>query len=148
MTEEELAKFYKAYKTVMQMLKDRGYVVEDDQLLKSYTKFREEYDEHRSRTSFRIYALHSDDQTDDIFVFFPEEEKLGVPTIKDVCKCMEDHDVAKSIIVMESEVTAFARRALEKVSGQCRIETFKQAELMINITKHKLVPTHEILSDK
>mmetsp|Transcript_47235 Transcript_47235/g.78360 ORF Transcript_47235/g.78360 Transcript_47235/m.78360 type:complete len:214 (-) Transcript_47235:137-778(-) len=148
MNDEELSKFFKAWKTVNQMLRDRGYLIEDDDLNKSFDEFRSMYDEYGTRSRFKIYAVHQDDGNDNILIFFPEEEKLGVPTIKEVCKTMEDNEVSKGIIVMKVEVTAFARRALDKVSGKCQIETFKQSELMINITKHKLVPQHEILSDK
>eukprot|EP01084_Bolivina_argentea_P223254 377781_1 len=148
MNDEELSKFFKAWKTVNQMLKDRGFVIEEEELNKSFHTFKTEYDERPSRVEFKIYAVHQDDTSNNILVFFPEEEKLGVPTIKEVCKTMEENEVTKGIIVMKIEVTAFARRALEKVSGRCQIETFKQSELMINITQHKLVPTHEILSDK
>eukprot|EP01083_Nonionella_stella_P111220 326145_1 len=148
MSEEELSKFYKAWKTVNQMLKDRGYNIEEEELNKSFEAFKNDYDETPSRAEFKIYAEHQDDPSNNIIVFFPEEDKLGVPTIKEVCKKMEEHEVSKGIIVMKIEVTAFARRALEKVSGRCQIETFKQSELMINITQHKLVPNHQILSDK
>ena len=148
MSDDELSKFFKAWKTVNQMLKDRGYLIEEEELNKTFQSFKSEYDDNPSRVQFKIYAVHQEDQNNTILVFFPEEEKLGVPTIKEVCKTMEDHNVSKGVIVMKVEVTAFARRALEKVSGRCQIETFKQAELMINITKHKLVPKHQILSDK
>jgi len=148
MSDEQLSKFFKAWKTVNQMLKDRGYVIEDEELEKPFADFKAEYDGMPSRVQFKIYAEHEENTEHSILVFFPEEEKLGVPTIKDVCKVMESNQVTKGIIVMKVEVTAFARRALEKVSGRCQIETFKQDELMINITKHKLVPRHEILDDK
>ena len=147
MNEEELSRFFKAWKTVNQMLKDRGYVIPEDELNQSFATFKSRYDEQPSRVHFKVYAVHQDDDTNNILVFFPEEEKLGVPTIKEVCKTMEENEVGKGIIVMKVEVTAFARRALEKVSGRCQIETFKQSELMINITQHKLVPHHQILSN-
>ena len=148
MSDEELSKFFKAWKTVNQMLRDRGYLIEEEELNKSFESFKSEYDENPTRVNFKIYAVHQDNADNTILVFFPEEEKLGVPTIKEVCKTMEEHSVSKGVIVMKVEVTAFARRALEKVGGRCQIDTFKQAELMINITKHKLVPKHEILNEQ
>ena len=148
MSDEELSKFFKAGKTVNQMLVDRGYLIEDQDLNLSFQEFKGRYDEKPSRVNFKIFAPHQENTDHTLLVFFPEEEKLGVPTIKEVCKTMEDNSVTKGIIVMKVDVTAFARKALEKVSGKCHVETFKQAELMINITKHKLVPQHEILSDK
>merc|ERR1719192_1670213 len=127
MNDEELSRFFKAWKTVNQMLKDRGYVIPEDELNKSFDSFKSDYDERPTRVEFKIYAVHQDDDTNNILVFFPEEEKLGVPTIKEVCKTMEENEVTKGIIVMKVDVTAFARKALEKVSGKCHVETFKQA---------------------
>mmetsp|Transcript_40903 Transcript_40903/g.36095 ORF Transcript_40903/g.36095 Transcript_40903/m.36095 type:complete len:212 (+) Transcript_40903:41-676(+) len=146
MNDEELSRFFKAWKTCQQMLSDRGYNVTEEDLMSSFDSFKEDYKHNPNRRNFKIYATKRDDDSNAIIVFFPDDDKLGVPTIKEVCNTMKDNDVTKGIIVCKNDITAFARRALEKVRGSCHIETFKQSELMINITKHKLVPRHEILT--
>lgn len=145
---EEIRKFYKAYRTVNEMLIHRGYNVPSEDLNKTFEDFHQEYKEKGSREHFSIYCSHSTNSSNTILVFFPEDLKLGIPTIKKICEIMDNNDVVRGIVVMRVEVTAFARRALERINSSFQLETFKQSELMINITNHTLVPKHEILSDK
>lgn len=147
MSDEELARFFKARKTCLQMLLDRGYNVDEEDMNQTFEDFKGEYLQQPHRNNFKLYCESLDNDSSAILVFFPDDDKLGVPTIKQVCTTMQEHEsVTKGIIVCKNDVTAFARRALEKVKGSCHIETFKQSELMFNITRHKLVPRHEILS--
>merc|ERR1712087_487139 len=77
------------------------------------------------------------------------DENLSVKVAQAVCKTMQESGVEKGIIVVKSDViSAVAKWALQQVRDKCHVECFKQSELMINITKHKLVPKHEILSEQ
>ena len=48
-----------------------------------------------------------DDPSENIFVFFPEEEKVGVKMIKDYAKRMREENVMRAIIVIRSSLTPF-----------------------------------------
>lgn len=130
------------------MLSDRGYVIAEEDAEKTFDSFQQIWKQYKNREAFKIFVQHRDNQTDSILCSFPDEDKLGVPTIKKVCQKMEELEVNRGIIIMKEDVTAFARRALDRVNASFHLETFKQSELLINITQHTLVPTHKILDEK
>ena len=83
-----------------------------------------------------------------IFVFFPDEEKVGVKTIKEYAKRMKD-EPCRAIIVVQQSLTPFAKQSLLECQAQkFYIEQFQETELLVNITDHVLVPEHIMLNDE
>ncbi|CAN0445972.1 unnamed protein product, partial [Discosporangium mesarthrocarpum] len=87
-----------------------------------------------------------EDPNDQIFVFFPEDEKVGVKPIRGYSDKMLAEGVSKAIIVVKGGITAFARSAIMELCAQRQVsvEDFKDAELMLDITEHTLVPEHKV----
>jgi len=88
----------------------------------------------------------SDDESNQLFVFFPEDDKVGVKPIKVYTDRMKEEGVSNAILVLRVDITPFAKQAVQEVSDSFRIEHFKEAELLVDITDHKLVPEHQVLS--
>ena len=59
---------------------------------------------------------------------------------------MRAEGVANAIIVLRVDITPFAKQAVQEMSDSFRIEHFKEAELLVDITQHQLVPEHVVLS--
>lgn len=61
---------------------------------------------------------------------------------------MNEDDVKRAILVVQQSMTAFAKQAIVEIcaSEGLTIEQFQEAELLINITEHVLVPQHVILN--
>jgi DNA-directed RNA polymerases I, II, and III subunit RPABC1 len=88
-----------------------------------------------------------DDYHDQIFVFYPTEQKVGVKTIKTFLERMKHESVRHAIMVVASAMTPFAKQCLQEVQAKNYfIELFQETELLVNITKHMLVPKHNILT--
>ena len=71
----------------MQMCHDRGYLVTQDELDQSIDQFKTHFgdrpsENHPPRAELAILVAHNDDPTDQMFVFFPEDPKVGIKTIK------------------------------------------------------------------
>ena len=71
----------------MQMCHDRGYLVTQDELEQTIEQFKGQFgdrpsENHPSRSDLSILVAHNDDPTDQMFVFFPEDPKVGIKTIK------------------------------------------------------------------
>ena len=95
------------------------------------------------------FSLNRPTRTKQIFVFFPDEEKVGVKTIKEYAKRMKDESVYRAIIVVQASLTPFARQSLLECQAQkFYIEQFQETELLVNITEHVLVPEHILLTDE
>lgn len=55
---------------------------------------------------------------DQIFVFFPDDEKVGVKPIRSYSEKMQEEDVKKAIIVIKGGITPFARSAIQELCAQ------------------------------
>ena len=146
---EKKTKLFRIRKTVCKLLNARGYLVAQAELDRDKDSFTEEFGEDPRRDALTLQFDLREDPTQHIFVFFPDEEKVGVKTIKEYAKRMKDEQVNRAIIVVQQSLTPFARQSLLECQAQkFYIEQFQEAELLVNITDHVLVPEHILLSDE
>ena len=59
---------------------------------------------------------------------------------------MHNGSVSNAIMVLCVDITPFAKQAVQEMSDSFRIEHFKESELLVDITKHQLVPEHQLLT--
>eukprot|EP01039_Chlorochromonas_danica_P006700 gene6700-7407_t len=145
----EASKMFRVRKTCLKMLSKRGYIVDENALQMTTDQFRQKFGENPSRDSLTVLAEKADDPSDQIFVFFPEDEKVGVKPIKVYCQRMKDENVSRAIIVVKINLTPFAKTAVKEMSLRgYRVEYFRDAELLVDITEHKLVPEHIVLTNQ
>jgi DNA-directed RNA polymerase I, II, and III subunit RPABC1 len=149
--EAETYKLWRIRKTVMQMCRDRGYLVTQYELDQTLDQFKEQFGDRPSerrpnRTDLSILVAHNDDPTDQMFVFFPEDAKVGIKTIKQYCQRMQEENISRAIIVVQQGMTPSAKQSLVDMAPKYILEMFLEAELMINITEHELVPEHVVMT--
>ena len=58
-----------------------------------------------SRKDLTILVAHSDDPTDQMFVFFPEDPKVTIKTVKVYCQRMQEENITRAIIVIKTTMT-------------------------------------------
>ncbi|KAL7498502.1 hypothetical protein ACHAWT_006400 [Skeletonema menzelii] len=142
----EASRLFRVYKTVSSMLTKRGYMVSREMREMTPMSFTERFGEFPSREGLTILVEKPDDSTNQLFVFFPEDEKVGVKPIKILTDRMKDEQVSNAILVLRGDITPFAKQAVMEMSDSFRIEHFKEPELLVDITEHTLVPEHQVLS--
>ncbi|KAL3763992.1 hypothetical protein ACHAW5_007611 [Stephanodiscus triporus] len=142
----EASRLFRVYKTISSMLAKRGYMVSREMKEMTPMDFTQRFGEYPSREGLTILVEKSDDETNQLFVFFPEDEKVGVKPIKILTDRMKDESVSNAILVLRGDITPFAKQAVQEMSDSFRIEHFKEAELLVDITDHILVPEHLVLS--
>ncbi|TMS35535.1 hypothetical protein L596_002918 [Steinernema carpocapsae] len=84
--------------------------------------------------------------TDQMFVFFPEEPKIGIKTIKAICQQMQEQNITRAIIVVQTGMTPSAKQSINDMQPKYTLEQFNENELLINITEHELVPEHVVMT--
>eukprot|EP01125_Pyxidicula_operculata_P014750 TRINITY_DN4950_c0_g1_i1.p1 TRINITY_DN4950_c0_g1~~TRINITY_DN4950_c0_g1_i1.p1 ORF type:complete len:209 (+),score=29.09 TRINITY_DN4950_c0_g1_i1:258-884(+) len=142
---------YRIKKTLCEMLHDRGYNVSRSELEMSKEDFDILYPNiTRKDLDFTLYKKK--DTQDQICVFITEGEgatkKLGTAKIKEIAKRMKSVNASRSIVVYESGTTPVIKQGIANLQAiKIFIELFKEDELLVNITKHVLVPQHVVLSD-
>ncbi|KAM7475535.1 hypothetical protein LguiB_022778 [Lonicera macranthoides] len=148
-SDEEITRLYRIRKTMMQMLDDRGYLVADEES-KKLTKqdFINKYGENMKREDLVIKKFKRNNNSDQIYVFFPEEPKVGVKTVKTYTNRMKEDDVVRAILVVKQNLTPFAKTCLNEISTKFHLEVFQEAELLVNVKEHVLVPEHQLLTNE
>ena len=102
--EQETYKLWRIRKTVLQLCHDRGYLVTTDELEQTLEQFKQLYgdkpsQDKESRSKLIVLVSHNDDPTDQMYVFFPDEAKIGLKTIETYVKKLEDEEAFRAIIV-------------------------------------------------
>lgn len=99
-----------------------------------------------ARSDLIVLVAHNDDPTDQMFVFFPDEPKIGIKTIKTYCTRMQEENIHRAIVVVQGGMTPSAKQSLVDMAPKYILEQFLEAELLINITEHELVPEHVVMT--
>lgn len=69
---------------------------------------------HPARSDLIVLVAHNDDPTDQMFVFFPDEPKIGIKTIKTYCQRMQEENITRAIIVVQQGMTPSAKQVRNK----------------------------------
>ncbi|KAI3878558.1 hypothetical protein MKX03_006027 [Papaver bracteatum] len=145
-SDEEITKLFRIRRTVMQMLNDRGYLVGDFEINETRAGFLAKFGDNIKRENLDIKKSKRNDSNDHIYVFFPEEAKVGVKTLKTYINRMKNDEVNRAIFVAQQSLTPFAKTCISEFSSSYHLEVFQDAELLVNISQHVLVPVHQVLS--
>ncbi|WJX71203.1 hypothetical protein P8452_55221 [Trifolium repens] len=148
-SEKEVTSLYRVHRTVLEMLRDRNYLVPDhnSEVNMSIQEFKAKFGENMRRGDLDMMKTNKDDPSDKINVFFSDSTKLGVKAVTTFRDRMLNDDVHRGILVLQNQVSSQGRRELMNFYSKVRIEIFMEDELLVNITKHELVPKHQVLTD-
>lgn len=107
---------------------------EENSTAENKDSFKVKYGEEPRRDDLTIFVSKRDDPTDHIFVFFIEEPKVGVKSIKNVAEKMRSDGVSRSIIVIQEKITPFARQSLTEMQPKYMIEVVRTS--FFNMIQH------------
>ncbi|XP_015571646.1 DNA-directed RNA polymerases II and IV subunit 5A [Ricinus communis] len=147
LSEDEIKRLFRIRRTVMQMLKDRTYLVTDSEINITKHQFTSKYGDNMKREDLVIHKSKRDG-SDSIYVFFPEEQKVGVKTMKTYTNRMKSENVFRAILVVQQSLTPFARTCIAEIASKFHLEVFQESELLVNIKEHVLVPEHQVLTNE
>jgi DNA-directed RNA polymerase I, II, and III subunit RPABC1 len=116
----------KAYEICIEMIEQRGYKIVDSD-------------------NERILAVKADNSQ--MCVFVVPSHKFNVETIQEYISMMKKMNLSHCIIVIKDNATPIAKKIIDE-SPDLDIELFYVDELQYNITKHYLVPKHELAYKK
>ncbi len=143
----ESSMLYRVLKTCYKLLRKRGYLVDDKNFNMTSEQFRAEYGAHVDRAAIQILTQKQNEPDDKIYVFFWGVEKLSQANVSEYYKKMKETDISRAILVISAPMTSAAKNMLKKFASKgARIEIFYDKELLVDITEHKLVPTHVLLT--
>mmetsp|Transcript_59090 Transcript_59090/g.50057 ORF Transcript_59090/g.50057 Transcript_59090/m.50057 type:complete len:157 (+) Transcript_59090:388-858(+) len=126
------------------MLNDRKFVIKDENLNMDFEDFKKEYSVNQKLSDI---VSKKYDTNELIFVFFNEKnEKLKARDISIYVNECVSKNVKHAIVVSKLPFTNLINEISLDISDDFHLELFLETELMINVTKHELVPKHEVLT--
>jgi len=142
-------RLFQVKRTVVELLRDRGYNISNYELELTLEDFKDKFGEDPDREDL-LGLYRKKDSQEQIFVFFTKDDgkPVGVKTIEDYYKTrMKEGGVTRAILILTSKgITPFAKQCIAKMHSRAIIEQFTEEEMLVNITKHNLVPKHIILT--
>ncbi|KUJ17144.1 RPB5 subunit of DNA-directed RNA polymerase [Mollisia scopiformis] len=166
--ERESAKLWRACRTVHEMVRDRGYQLSDAEVTMSFDAFKQKYttdDGSISRKMMNFSAsptlemikrysnpvtahdLHpSSPDIGTIWVEFLPDSNVGIKQMRAFAQHLTANNFHTGILITGVNITPAALKIIPAVASETRIECFMEADLLVNITHHELVPQHVLLS--
>ncbi|KAJ9101957.1 hypothetical protein QFC19_005039 [Naganishia cerealis] len=145
---KDVARMWKVNRTLKEMVKDRGYLVAEDEINLPFTEFRINYGGSGAvdRSAMAWYTSRREDQQDTIYIFFSDEENVSKKTVRKFIGDMEERHFRRGIFVYRRKMTPAAKKVIQEMQSEYTMEDYAEADLIVNITKHFLVPKHEIMT--
>ncbi|KAL9237923.1 hypothetical protein vseg_012416 [Gypsophila vaccaria] len=143
----ESHRYFLARKTVLEMLKDRGYAVPTSEVDLTLPQFRDLYGPRPDVERLRVTTALVSDPSKKILVIFCGQQLVKVSTIRSIgAQIVNKESLSGMILIVENRLTAPALKSLDVF--QMKVETFQITDLLVNITKHVLKPRHRVLTAK
>ncbi|KAG9392226.1 DNA-directed RNA polymerase RPB5 subunit eukaryote/virus [Carpediemonas membranifera] len=149
---EELSNVFRVQRTVFEMLRDRGFKVREEDLTMDFATFKDHHAGNpQVRDALTIETHMENDPEDNIRVIFDNSEKrLTVKMAETAVKNNISTGTRRCIMIGRQAISPAVEQFAEKVNltSDTRLDLFCEEELIVNITKHVLVPLHIRLTDE
>ncbi|TVY24894.1 DNA-directed RNA polymerases I,II,and III subunit [Lachnellula hyalina] len=164
----ETARLWRAWRTVHELVQDRGYILSEAEVKISLEDFIHKFNSgdgniEKNRMTFTAHpsdemvARYSNPVTDrdpkpaapdvgPIKVKFEEGDSIGIKNMRKFAQELTQESFHTGIMITSVNITPAALKIIPAVASETRIETFLEADLLVNITHHELVPKHVLLS--
>ncbi|WWD20614.1 hypothetical protein CI109_105090 [Kwoniella shandongensis] len=145
-SDRELARLWRVSRTVHEMVRDRGYLLADYEINVPFDEFKQKHGATGSvdRTNMSFDALHSEN-SEKIFVYFCSEKNVSKASMKTFIGSMDKMGARRGMIIWSEKMSPAAKKTLTEMGSEYSLEDFPESDLLVNITRHFLVPKHVIM---
>ncbi|PKY08978.1 DNA-directed RNA polymerases I, II, and III subunit RPABC1 [Aspergillus campestris IBT 28561] len=166
-SDREMTRLWRTWRTVFEMLQDRGYEVTEEEVQIPLTEFRIKYADpmgYPDRNKMKIQARPSEamaakytplpsksnpsPQPDcgTIYVeFCADASGVGTKQVRAFNHFVDENNFHTGVFITQTPISPSAVRLLGSLPGRV-CEHFQEQDLLVNITRHELVPKHVLLS--
>ncbi|XVE52632.1 hypothetical protein DITRI_Ditri02bG0137600 [Diplodiscus trichospermus] len=142
----ESHRYYLSRRTVLEMLRDRGYDVPNSEIDLSLQEFRAIHGQSPDFDRLRLCVTHKTDPSKRMMVVFCGSGTVKVSGIRLIAGLITNKETLTGLIlILQNHITSQALKALDLFSF--KVEIFQITDLLINITKHVLKPKHQVLTE-
>ncbi|KAI9794475.1 MAG: DNA-directed RNA polymerases II 24 kDa polypeptide (RNA polymerase II subunit 5) [Piccolia ochrophora] len=167
--ERELTRLWRAWRTVHEMVFDRGYELTEEEVHISLDDFRRHYgtdDGRPDRKKMTFSARPTQAMIDrystpptaaqpnppppaigTVWIEFLSDTSVGIKQMRNFAQHIHANNFNTGILITQASITPAALKIIPTVLPAI-IETFLEQDLLVNITHHELVPKHVLLSQE
>ncbi len=130
------------------MMRDRGYIIPQEFDKEAMTKevFMTRYANDQGEVERELLKMRFVHQIErhKILVMFERNAKVGKKEVERLCERMGEDK--RCVLILDGNVSAPARIQIDSMAPDIVIEVFREEQLLVNITEHRLVPLHQPLT--
>ncbi|KAK4743345.1 hypothetical protein SAY87_001346 [Trapa incisa] len=142
----ESHRYYLARRTLLEMLRDRGYVIPESELNQSFEEFLTDRGSNPDIERLRISSAHRYNPSKRILAIFCGPAVVKVSVIRSIGSQIANKESLTSLIlVLQSSISNQAMKAVD--IWPFKVEIFQITSLLVNITKHVLKPKLVVLTE-
>ncbi|KAA1081214.1 DNA-directed RNA polymerases II 24 kDa polypeptide (RNA polymerase II subunit 5) [Puccinia graminis f. sp. tritici] len=83
------------------------------------------------------FATVNPETNQGIYVYYSDEKSVGIKTMRE--------SLESGILIYSQAMTPSANKVIASMAQQFTLEAFQEAKLLVNITRHIMVPKHEVM---
>lgn len=153
-TDRTVSKLFRTFRTVKEMVRDRGYFITQEEIDMSLDEFRSKHCDAIGRPQRKLMCFQANPTPESLekfpnmgslWVEFCDEPSVGIKTMKNFVIHISEKNFSCGIFIYQNGITSSANKLIPSVAP-ATIETFQETDLVVNITHHELVPKHILLS--
>ncbi|ESZ91119.1 hypothetical protein SBOR_8483 [Sclerotinia borealis F-4128] len=168
--DRDAAKLWRCYRTVHEMVQDRGYLLAEEEVNMSFDTFKAKFtsnDGSVDRRQMNFSATPSEamiakyanaptpenpnpttSEIGSIWIEFlmVSDVSIGIKQMRTFAQHLSTNSFSAGILIAPVAPSGPAAKIIPAVASSTRIETFVEQDLLVNITHHELVPKHVLLS--
>ena len=153
-TDRSISRLFRTFKTVKEMVRDRGYYISQEEIDMTLEEFRSKIcdsmgNPQRIQMCFQAQptgeTLEKFPELGSLWVEFCDESSVGIKTMRNFCIHITEKNFSTGLFIYQNSITPSANKLIPTVSPSV-IEIFQESDLIVNITHHELVPKHLKLS--
>jgi len=162
----DLSRMWRVLRNTKQMCADRGYELTEDEINISLDDFRAQYGDDTggpARAKMAFTARPSEQMLKRytpitrpgeeprepeiglIHVEFSPDPNVGIKQLKQFAQLLDEKKYFTGVFITGANVTPSALKIIPSLLPTV-LEIFKEDDLLVNISKHELVPKHVLLS--
>ncbi|CDK28909.1 unnamed protein product [Kuraishia capsulata CBS 1993] len=153
-TDREVSRLWRAYRTIKEMVRDRGYFITQEEIDQTLDEFRAKICDSMSRPQRKLMSFQANPTAESLekypelgsmWVEFCDEPGVGVNTMKNFCAHLIEKNFSTGLFIYQNNLTPAATKAII-AAEPATVELFQESDIVVNITHHELVPKHIRLS--
>jgi len=147
MTEHlDINQFQKIYQNTIDMFKARKYIMKEYYKCGKQIKITDDdLIENYKNENCKLIINKGNDEILSVYFY---NSKIGINELKELFGRLQEENVKHLILITKYKLTSYAKKEMKILGKNMEKELFYFSEMIFNITKHELVPKHELLTEK